>query len=400
MTLVQIGAGNIGRSFVGQLFARVGYEVVFVDVAYDIIRALNERHAYTIEVRDTPAATLRIEGVRGINARDAEAAAETLAAADIAATAVGPNALPHVFPLIASALSRRRAAGRGPLDIIICENLRDAAQTFRDGLAQHLPEGFPLEESVGLIETSIGKMVPIMPEEVRRQDPLLVYAEAYNTLICDGRAFRNPIPDVPGLAPKQNMKAYVDRKLFVHNLGHAIAAYLGHYHAPSLGHIWEVIEVGTVESAVRGGMAESARALMAEYPGEFTDEGLSDHIDDLVRRLHNRALGDTVYRVGRDLPRKLAPQDRLIGSLRLDHAHGIDAPNTVLGAAAALMFEATDENGEVFGPDRALVRRVREESAVDVLRDVCGLTGEHPGDEGISAAIVNQYARLATGMHP
>ena len=30
--MVQFGAGNIGRSFIGQLFSRSGYEVVFVDI--------------------------------------------------------------------------------------------------------------------------------------------------------------------------------------------------------------------------------------------------------------------------------------------------------------------------------------------------------------------------------
>lgn len=30
--IIQFGAGNIGRSFIGQLFSRSGYEVVFVDI--------------------------------------------------------------------------------------------------------------------------------------------------------------------------------------------------------------------------------------------------------------------------------------------------------------------------------------------------------------------------------
>jgi mannitol-1-phosphate 5-dehydrogenase len=42
-----------------------------------------------------------------------------------------------------------------------------------------------LDEYVGLIETSIGKMVPIMPEKELERDPLMVYAEPYNTLIVD-----------------------------------------------------------------------------------------------------------------------------------------------------------------------------------------------------------------------
>jgi len=41
MKLLQYGAGNIGRSLVGQLFSKAGYEVVFVDVDKTVIDALN-----------------------------------------------------------------------------------------------------------------------------------------------------------------------------------------------------------------------------------------------------------------------------------------------------------------------------------------------------------------------
>ena len=44
---------------------------------------------------------------------------------------------------------------------------------------------------VGLIETSIGKMVPIMTTAEQMKDPLVVYAEPYNTLILDGKGFRD-----------------------------------------------------------------------------------------------------------------------------------------------------------------------------------------------------------------
>ncbi len=40
-TLVQFGAGNIGRSFIGQLFANSGYDVIFIDVAKPLVEALN-----------------------------------------------------------------------------------------------------------------------------------------------------------------------------------------------------------------------------------------------------------------------------------------------------------------------------------------------------------------------
>jgi mannitol-1-phosphate 5-dehydrogenase len=39
--LVQWGAGNIGRSFVGQIFAKNGWEVTFVDVDAKLIQVLS-----------------------------------------------------------------------------------------------------------------------------------------------------------------------------------------------------------------------------------------------------------------------------------------------------------------------------------------------------------------------
>ena len=52
---IQFGAGNIGRGFTAQLFTESGYEVVFVDVVDEIVRLINERRSYPIEiVGDSP----------------------------------------------------------------------------------------------------------------------------------------------------------------------------------------------------------------------------------------------------------------------------------------------------------------------------------------------------------
>ena len=373
MKHLQFGAGNIGRSFIGQLFAQAGYEVVFVDVDEELIALLNQHRRYPVEIRDKVCETIWVEGVRAISGRDVERVAEEFATADTAATAVGATALPHLYPAIAAGLEKRLRTNPTPINIIICENLRHAAAVVRDGLKQLLPADFPLEEMVGLVETSIGKMVPIITEEQRRQNPLAVYAEAYNTLICDRRGFKGPLPPVPQLDPKDNMKAYVDRKLFIHNLGHAVTAYVGFVKNPTMKFIWEAVECPAVRQVAYGAMVESAAALACEYPGEFTHASLREHIEDLLSRFANKALGDTIYRVGRDLPRKLAPDDRLIGALQLDLKHDIDPRNTILGIAAAFHFRATDEHGELFPADAEFLRRVERDGVRAVLCEHCAL---------------------------
>jgi mannitol-1-phosphate 5-dehydrogenase len=383
-----IGAGNIGRSFVGQIFSRAGYEVVFVDVSQEIVNALNERGEYNVEIKDREPKTIVVRNVRGIDGRNMRAVARELATCRVAATAVGPAALPYIYPNLAAGLVRRRELDNGPLDVIICENMRNAAEAMYAGVAEQLPGDFPVREMLGAVETSIGKMVPIMDEQTREQDPLLVYAEAYNTLICDAKAFLNPIPDVPQLAPKENMKAYVDRKLFVHNLGHALCAYFAHLEAPELVYTWEAVQHPTVGPATREGMMESARALIAAYPDEFDEENQCEHVDDLLQRFENRALGDTIYRVGRDVRRKLGREDRVIGALRFDARWETDAPFTALCAAAGMRFRAVDENGEMYENDRDFANHVYPEGADYVLREVSGLEVGDPLDRTVFDAVM------------
>jgi len=167
----------------------------------------------------------------------------------LVAISVGQKGLPNVIYTLAKGLIlRKRKSGRKPLDIIIAENMHNADKYVRDILNTIIGNDYPVDELVGLIETSIGKMVPIMPKDEQGKDLLIVYAEPYNTLILDKRAFKNPIPDVKGLAPKDNMKAWVDRKSHIHNFGHAAAAYAGFQTDPSLKYLSDVLNIEAVKN--------------------------------------------------------------------------------------------------------------------------------------------------------
>ena len=307
--LVLFGAGKIGRSFIGQLFSRSGYEVVFIDIDKDIIINLNERKRYQVVIKsDDGDEEILVENVRGVLASNTEKVIEEVANTGILAMSVGQNAIPKITPLIAKGLELRyKDFPDSPLDIILAENLRDAAKVVSVELKKHLSPSFDLDKNVGLIETSIGKMVPIMPKSVMENDPLLVFAEPYNTLILDKKSFKNPIPDVEGLAPKDNMQAWVDRKSFIHNLGHAAAAYYGYMKFSDKIYLYEIMEKKDVYMTARTAMLQAADVLMMHYPGEFTKTDLVAHIDDLLHRFSNKSLGDTVFRVGQDLYRKLGP---------------------------------------------------------------------------------------------
>jgi mannitol-1-phosphate 5-dehydrogenase len=173
----------------------------------------------------------------------------------------------------------------------------------------------------------------------------------------------------------------------VHNLGHAAVSYLGFQYDSSLPYIWQVTEIPAVRAAAEAAMWESAHALIAAYPDEFTAANMGMHIADLLSRFTNRALGDTVFRVGRDLPRKLSREDRVIGAMLFDQAHGVGYTATARVAAAALKFRARDEGGALSAPDARFVAETYPGGIENIARTVCGLHLDVAAEAEIVAAI-------------
>lgn len=371
-TILIFGAGKIGRSFIGQLFGLSGYKVVFSDVDHEIVNALNERKRYPVVIKGEKEETLLVPNVRAVSGLDQARVVREVAQASVLAVSVGKNDLEKVIPLIGEGLKLRyQLTPDRPLDIIIAENMRSASEFILEKLSSCLPAGYPLDQLVGLVETSIGKMVPIMSQADLERDPLMVFAEPYNSLIVDKKGFKGAIPDVKGLAPKENIKAWVDRKAFIHNLGHAAAAYCGAYKYPEASYVYEVLDDPEVFGFVREAMFQSASILQTLYSNDFSMEDLEAHMDDLLHRFRNKALKDTIFRVGQDRLRKLESDDRFAGIIRLAISLGMNYDKILKAMAYAFYFQATDENGRKSDQD-ILFDKYRSKGIEFTLQKVCG----------------------------
>ncbi|MHB9125353.1 MAG: mannitol dehydrogenase family protein, partial [Armatimonadota bacterium] len=249
-----------------------------------------------------------------------------------------------------------------PLNIIICENLLRASEVLRGYILAALPpeyEGY-VREHVGLVESVVSRMVPVMTDEQRERDPLLVVVEEYKKLPVDRKGFVGPIPEIVGMEPRENFGGYVERKLFTHNMGHAVAAYLGYLRGHE--YIWQAVGDPAVTTVLRAALAETGAALVKKHG--FTPEEHQAHIEDLLHRFANVALGDTVARVGRDPIRKLGPEDRLIGGAKLAMQYGITPRNVCTGIAAALLFDPADDPA---------ARKIQQMTLDEVFVQVCGI---------------------------
>lgn len=372
-TVVQFGAGNIGRGFMGHIFTEAGYEVVFVDVAAEVVAGLNDRREYPLRLAGPDRfETLTIRPVRAVDGRSVAAVADELARCAFACTAVGVQALPHLAPALAAGAKARGAA----LDVILCENQLNCSDLLR-GYLSHLLEPEALGR-LGLVESVVSRMVPVLSDADRAQDPLLAVAEDYAVLPVDRTAFLGPIPSVPALRPVENFSAYVERKLYVHNLGHAVAAYLGYQRGYEF--IWEAMRDTAIREIVVGAMQEAGEALARKHG--FSRDELRNHREDLVRRFENAALGDTVLRVGKDPVRKLRPDDRLIGAALNCLDWDVEPQQIVQGIVAALRFDA---------PGDPTAGAIQETLARDgVGQALVQFTGKGPESE-VGRRVIDQW---------
>lgn len=332
---VIFGAGSVGRGFLGQLLCTAGWTVTFLDVDRPLVAALARDRAYPHITLGGTATTRELIGpVTALDARDAEPAVAALLAADLVATSVGARALGSVADTLAEGIRRRIRAGRPPLNVLLAENVHDCASKVRELLVQRLPE-VPtdvLTANVGLIETSIGRMIPGPESGALPSEPTAVCAEPYRLLPHDAAAVVGSPLRVPGLIadPDLPFSYYSDRKLHVHNLGHCFAACLGRLAGLDL--VWQAIARLEIRYLVRAAMLESVVALIGRYHAPAG--ALLEHVDDLLHRFANRALGDTNRRVVRDLERKLGPDDRLLGAYRMAAQQGLGAQHLSLAVAA------------------------------------------------------------------
>ncbi|MBQ9802047.1 MAG: mannitol dehydrogenase [Clostridia bacterium] len=341
MKAVMYGAGNIGRGFIAERFYLSGYHTTFIDVNEDVVNALNEAGKYPIYVtRGTEYVPAWVENVDAVSGRNEATVVKTIADADILATALGVNVLPFVAPLIAKAISARKASSGRALNILICENMIGSNEYLRGLVEPHIPaqdKAF-FEENIGFVCVSVGRTVPPTPEEFKQKYPLAVCAEPYNELPVDAAGFRPvncDMPPIKGLVPFSPFAFFIERKLLIHNMGHALMTYVAYQ--KGYNYIFEAACDGEIKYILTRALLESARALARRHGAPLDDT--MQFVEDLMVRFENKLLVDSLDRVGRDPKRKLSATDRLVGAFNMVREQGGVPAHIAVGIAAGYLFD-------------------------------------------------------------
>lgn len=336
MKALHFGAGNIGRGFIGKLLADSGVEVIFADVNDNIIDQLKAQRSYHVKIVGDSINTLEnVTNVTGVNSKDENAVIDLFKNVDLVTTAVGPNVLKIIARTIAKGLIARFAAGNNmPLNIIACENMVRGTTFLKEQVFTHLtPEQqAEAEKLVGFVDSAVDRIVP--PVQADESDPLLVTVEEFSEWIVDETQFKGQIPAIDGMEKTNNLMAFVERKLFTLNTGHATTSYFGKLKGYRF--VKESIEDEGIKADVKATMQESGAVLIKRYG--FDPQAHAAYIEKILKRFANPFLVDDVDRVGREPLRKLSYNDRLIKPLRGTLEYGLPNQHLINAIAAALAY--------------------------------------------------------------
>ncbi|MBT2757406.1 mannitol-1-phosphate 5-dehydrogenase [Mesobacillus foraminis] len=357
---VHFGAGNIGRGFIGALFSQSGYHVTFVDIADQIINQLNEEKQYNVKLATDQQETVTITNVSGLNnLKQENEVVEAIKGAAFLTTAIGPNILPRIAPLIAKGLAARAEASSDKLYVIACENQISATDLLKGYILEHLDEGAKEKvlANVAFLNSAVDRIVPIQ----NNQGSLDVLVEPYHEWVVETTG---EIPHIEGMKIVPELAPFIERKLFTVNTGHAVIAYFGYLANKET--IDQTLADEEIYNQVKATLGETGAYLINQY--NLDPEEHQKYIDKIISRFQNAHLNDGVTRVGRSPIRKLGPEDRLVRPALQAQKAGLSYTNLAKAIAAALLFDYREDEDAV-----KLQAMIQEHGVAFALQEVSGL---------------------------
>ncbi|MBN2592074.1 MAG: hypothetical protein JXA81_01100 [Sedimentisphaerales bacterium] len=258
-----------------------------------------------------------------------------------------------VVSLIAEGLKNNSAEA---IIIYTAENNNQAAEILEKAVKEKnavLSKG-----RMQFLNTAIGKMSRVVtnPAEIgelklKTIAPGLNRAflvEQFNRILVSRTRIEGFKPGIEVFIEKDDLLPFEEAKLYGHNAIHSLLGFIGAVKgAVSMTELKDdkvLMQIGR-----NAFLKESGAALIKKHArlGDelFTEAGYEVFADDLLERMTNPFLGDTIDRVTRDVVRKLEMDGRVFGTIQLALEYGIEPKNMVLGALAgvAVLLNHADE---------------------------------------------------------
>ena len=345
----------------GGLFAKEAFQsgnftrIVVAEVDAQLVDAVRANNgSYYVNVAKADGIeTLKVDNVELLNpnvAGDKEILLEVLAESTEIATCLpsvdfyeaGIESSPA--SLIAGGLKNSRAEAT---IIYTAENNNQAAEILEQAVIEKI--GTLSQKRVQYLNTVIGKMSRVVadPAEIEKSKLATIapginrafLVEEFNRILVSRTQISDFTPGIEVFIEKDDLLPFEEAKLFGHNAIHTLLGFIGEARgATSMSELKK--DQAVMQIARLAFLDECGRALVKKYAHLrdelFTEAGVKDYAEDLLERMTNPYLADTVARAGRDAVRKLAVTGRIFGTMSLALEYGIEPKNMAIGAMAGI----------------------------------------------------------------
>lgn len=317
-----LGSGAIGRGFAP--WALPAFDIDFYDDAVDLVSGIRAQGAYSTYMSVDDKLVQRVVRPRHISSSMDDFGHLDY---DLAIVSVGPRSVERLPQRLRELACPIFSLENDPITV------------------EQIKHAYGLEDVYFGVPDVITSSAA-SPEHLR-QDRFAIHTENGVLYLQDpgpsADHLKALLPEVHWL-PLDRLNQEWDAKLYLHNMPHCIAAYLGHLAGATYLH--ESMYVPSVRRIVDGAIEEMLFALkmVTHYDQPF----MESYAEKEIRRFSNTLLFDPISRVAREPLRKLQASGRLIGALRIMLSAGIRPTHLMLGIAGALMYAPdVDKDHEV-----------------------------------------------------
>lgn len=360
MKAMILGAGRIGRGFISELMHANDVDITFFDASADMAAKLNEKKEYTIHVLGAEELNTHMTNVKAHLFYDIEALAQCWKEADFIFTACGGKNMGNVGETLAKAFQKLVKENAVHVsNIVTCENWIDPAKDLLEAILNNLtPEEQAIfNEHVGVSESVIMCTGTGAPDPSKVTNEMDTWVQNMRYLPIDKDRTKGELPNWEYVEFVEEFGNLLKQKIYTNNTSVATVSYLGKLKGltyvadsandpeiePILDQVYEEINYALIHGM--GINEESQKKFAKTAKAKYTD----------------RAIVDLVTRIARDPIRKLGPEDRFIGPMKIALQAGIQPKAIALGAAAALYFDNPEDR------DAVRLKEIRKSKGVDYI---------------------------------
>ncbi|MFC1569115.1 SIS domain-containing protein [bacterium] len=323
-----IGMGSIGLAYLGRILTECGKNIIFIESNEKKVEELRSSNcSYQLQPcgETCKTETQSVKGVMVYHNSEIEHIAALALRIDIIfiAIGIGEDNLNSLIPTIAY-ITMRRYSYRiyDPLNIVFNENfplIKDPLADLRHKVLVCIKDPYIksyFNEYVGLVPAIDEAVIPNIknlkqPIKVEAEFPP-IYIDSSKWKHSEKKESMLSLSDSPHINFSENFFPLHMRKLWIHNMTHALIGYLGHVHKHV--RIYDALRDKRVKNLIYKAIHDIATEVYRRwnYEDYKTKE---EYIKWRIKQYKNSNLNDTVKRVCREPDRKLEKYDRLVGPL-------------------------------------------------------------------------------------